>query len=71
MSVCPSTADFDQGKGLVSFVPQAEVTALIHCARERGTCLASANLLHATSATFRNAFTSGRSSLPSIPHRIL
>jgi hypothetical protein len=29
------------------------------------------DLLHATSATFRNAFTSDRSSFPSMPHRIL
>jgi hypothetical protein len=31
---------------------------------------AAADLLHATSATFRNAFTSDRSSFPSMPHRI-
>ena len=67
----PSGTDVDRLGRYLRKVPATEVTALIHCARERGICLASADLLYATSATFRNAFTSVRSSLPSIPHRIL
>jgi hypothetical protein len=34
MSVRPSTADVDQGNGLVSFVPEAEV-ADIGCAKKK------------------------------------
>ena len=30
-SVCPSTADFDQGEGFVSFVPSSDITASDEC----------------------------------------